>query len=37
MAGVTPLTLSPAEFGARVRKEIETNGALARAAGIKPN
>jgi tripartite-type tricarboxylate transporter receptor subunit TctC len=37
LAGVTPLTVSPAEFGARVRKEIETNGALVKAAGIKPN
>ena len=37
MAGVTPLAVSPAEFDARVRKEIETNGALAKAAGIKPN
>jgi tripartite-type tricarboxylate transporter receptor subunit TctC len=36
-AGVVPLTLSPAEFDARVRGEIETNGALAKAAGIKPN
>jgi tripartite-type tricarboxylate transporter receptor subunit TctC len=37
LAGVTPLTVSPEEFGARVRKEIETNGALVKAAGIKPN
>jgi tripartite-type tricarboxylate transporter receptor subunit TctC len=35
--GVEPLIISPAEFDARVRKEIETNGALAKAAGIKPN
>jgi tripartite-type tricarboxylate transporter receptor subunit TctC len=35
--GVEQLLLSPAEFNARVRQEIETNGALARAAGIKPN
>ena len=35
--GIEPLIISPAEFDARVRKEIETNGALAKAAGIKPN
>ena len=36
-AGVEPLILSPSEFDARVKKEIEANGALAKAAGIKPN
>jgi tripartite-type tricarboxylate transporter receptor subunit TctC len=35
--GVEQLLMGPAEFDARVRKEIETNGAVARAAGIKPN
>jgi tripartite-type tricarboxylate transporter receptor subunit TctC len=35
--GVEPMLMSPADFDARVRKEIETNGAVARAAGIKPN
>jgi len=29
--------MSPAEFEARIRKEIETNGALAKVAGVKPN
>jgi tripartite-type tricarboxylate transporter receptor subunit TctC len=37
LAGVTLLNLTPAEFDARVRREIETNGALAKAAGVKPN
>jgi len=37
LAGVTPLNVTSAQFDARVKKEIETNGALARAAGIKPN
>ena len=36
-AGVEPLIMSPSEFDARVKKEIETNGALAKVAGIKPN
>jgi tripartite-type tricarboxylate transporter receptor subunit TctC len=35
--GIEPLIMSPAEFDARVRKEIESNGALAKSAGIKPN
>jgi tripartite-type tricarboxylate transporter receptor subunit TctC len=35
--GIEPMIISPAEFDLRVRQEIETNGALARAAGIKPN
>jgi tripartite-type tricarboxylate transporter receptor subunit TctC len=36
-AGIEPLTLSPAEFDARIKREIATNGALAKVAGIKPN
>jgi tripartite-type tricarboxylate transporter receptor subunit TctC len=36
-AGVEPLIISPAEFEARIRKEIATNGALAKVAGVKPN
>ena len=36
-AGIEPLILSPAEFDARIRQEIATNGALAKVAGIKPN
>jgi tripartite-type tricarboxylate transporter receptor subunit TctC len=36
-AGVEPLIMSPAEFEARIRKEIETNGPLAKVAGVKPN
>ena len=35
--GVEQMLMSPAEFDARVRNEIETNGAVARAAGITPN
>jgi tripartite-type tricarboxylate transporter receptor subunit TctC len=35
--GIEPLLMGPTEFDARVRMEIETNGALAKAAGIKPN
>jgi tripartite-type tricarboxylate transporter receptor subunit TctC len=35
--GIEPMIMSPAEFDLRVRREIETNGALARAAGIRPN
>jgi len=31
------LPMSSAEFDARIRKEIEANGALAKAAGINPN
>ena len=34
--GVEQMLLSPAEFDARVRQEIVTNGAVARAAGIQP-
>jgi tripartite-type tricarboxylate transporter receptor subunit TctC len=36
-AGVEPLNLSPAEFDARIRNEIEANGMVAKVAGIKPN
>ena len=35
--GVEPLPLSPAEFDALMRKEIETNLALAKAANLKFN
>jgi tripartite-type tricarboxylate transporter receptor subunit TctC len=35
--GIEPLIISPAEFDARVRREIESNGALAKAAGVKPH
>ncbi len=35
--GVEQMLMSPADFDARVRQEIETNGAVARAAGIRPN
>lgn len=35
--GVTPMILTPAEFDARIRAEIAANGAVAKAAGIKPN
>jgi tripartite-type tricarboxylate transporter receptor subunit TctC len=35
--GMEPMPLTPAEFDARVRAEIGTTGALAKAAGLKPN
>ena len=35
--GIAPLILTPAEFDARIRAEIAANGAIAKAAGIKPN
>jgi tripartite-type tricarboxylate transporter receptor subunit TctC len=35
--GVDPMPMRPAEFDALVRKEIELNAALIKAAGIKPN
>ncbi len=35
--GVAQMILTPAEFDARIRAEIAANGAVARAAGIKPN
>jgi tripartite-type tricarboxylate transporter receptor subunit TctC len=34
---VMPMPMSPKEFDGFVRKEIVANGALARAAGLKPN
>ena len=33
--GVDPMPISPADFTAHVRKEIATNAALVRAAGLK--
>ena len=36
-AGIAPLTLTPAEFAARIKAEIVDNIAVAKAAGIKPN
>jgi tripartite-type tricarboxylate transporter receptor subunit TctC len=35
--GVDPMPMSPAEFDAHVKKEIDLNAALVKAAGIKPN
>jgi len=35
--GVTPSIMTPTEFDARIRAEIAANGAVAKAAGIKPN
>src|SRR5512132_3018397 len=35
--GMEPMPLTPAEFDAHVRAEIGTTGALAKAAGLKPN
>jgi tripartite-type tricarboxylate transporter receptor subunit TctC len=35
--GIEPLPLSPAEFDALVRKEVEANIALVRKAGLKFN
>ncbi len=35
--GIAPLILTPSEFDARIRAEIQANAAIARAAGIKPN
>ncbi len=35
--GIEPLTLTPAEFDALIRKEIDINIALAKAAGLKFN
>jgi len=34
---VEPMKMTPAEFDAYVREEIVTEGALAKAAGLKPN
>jgi tripartite-type tricarboxylate transporter receptor subunit TctC len=33
--GVDPLDMTPAEFDALVRKEIDTNAALVKAIGLK--
>ena len=35
--GVAQMILTPTEFDARIRAEIAANGAVARAAGIRPN
>jgi tripartite-type tricarboxylate transporter receptor subunit TctC len=35
--GVAPMILTPAAFDARIRAEVAANGAIAKAAGIKPN
>jgi tripartite-type tricarboxylate transporter receptor subunit TctC len=34
---VEPMPMTPAEFDALIKREIVTNGALAKAAGLKPN
>jgi tripartite-type tricarboxylate transporter receptor subunit TctC len=36
-AGIGPLIMTPAEFDARIKAEIASNIAVAKAAGIKPN
>src|SRR4051812_30765690 len=36
-AGIEPLAMTPAEFDARIKAEIASNIAVAKAAGIKPN
>ena len=36
-AGIVPLIMTPAEFDARIKAEIASNIAVAKAAGIKPN
>jgi tripartite-type tricarboxylate transporter receptor subunit TctC len=36
-AGVAPLTMTTADFAARIKSEIASNIAIAKAAGIKPN
>ena len=35
--GITPFTMTPADFVARIKAEIADNLAVAKAAGIKPN
>jgi tripartite-type tricarboxylate transporter receptor subunit TctC len=35
--GMNPMPLTPTEFDSQVRAEIATTGALAQAAGVKPN
>jgi tripartite-type tricarboxylate transporter receptor subunit TctC len=36
-AGILPLAMTPSEFDARIKAEIVSNIAVAKAAGIKPN
>jgi tripartite-type tricarboxylate transporter receptor subunit TctC len=36
-AGIEPMIMTPAEFNTRIKADIVTNGALAKAAGIKAN
>jgi tripartite-type tricarboxylate transporter receptor subunit TctC len=36
-AGILPLIMTPSEFDARIKAEITSNIAVAKAAGIKPN
>jgi tripartite-type tricarboxylate transporter receptor subunit TctC len=36
-AGIAPLVMTPSEFDARIKAEIVSNIAVAKAAGIKPN
>ena len=33
--GIDPMAMTPAEFSAHVQKEIATNAALVKAAGLK--
>ena len=35
--GAEPMRFSPEEFKAQVKREVEENAALVKAAGIKPN
>jgi tripartite-type tricarboxylate transporter receptor subunit TctC len=35
--GVTPMPMTPADFDARIRIEIQANAVVVKAAGIKPN
>ena len=35
--GVEPMSLTPAQFGAQVKREIATYAEFAKAAGLKPN
>jgi tripartite-type tricarboxylate transporter receptor subunit TctC len=35
--GGEPISMSPPEFNALIRKELETNAVIVRAAGLKPN
>ena len=36
-AGIAPLMMTPPEFDSRIKAEIASNIAVAKAAGIKPN